>query len=776
MADQEYSEVRPKGERRYTASHWGIYGVETDGNRPKLVAYEGDSDPSPIGFHQLDDDVARLRVRRPAIRKSWLEEGPGKASHLRGREPFVEVTWDVALDLVAKELARIKDRYGNTSIFGGSYGWSSAGRFHHAQSQVHRFLNMIGGYVRSVDTYSLGAGMVILPHVVAPAAELNAMHTSWDVMARRTRLFVAFGGVPLKNTQISSGGAADHRVRNGLHAMGQAGVRFVNISPVRDNLDPGAPVTWMPIRPNTDTALMLALAQTLLSEDLHDVAFLDRYCVGFESFRAYLDGSEDGQPKTPEWAAPITGVASGAIRALARDMAATRTMLNVTMSLQRAAHGEQPFWAVIALACMLGQIGLPGGGFGVGYGAMNSIGSPHPLYNGPVLPQGTNAVREFIPVARIADMLLHPGEHFSYNGGDHVYPHVRLVYWAGGNPYHHHQDLNLLREAWKRPESIFVHEQFWTATAKHADVVLPATTTLERNDIGTAVREGHIVAMRKVVDPVGEARDDFAIFADLSKRLGCSEAYTENLDEEDWLRRLYKVQAASAKAAGIELPDFDTFWDLGVVALSAYDEPVIMLEAFRNDPDKAPLRTPSGRIEVASEKIAGFNLLDCPGHPAWLEPFEWLGAPAARDFPIHLLSDQPSRRLHSQLDHSSHSMAGKINGREPVYMNIGDAASRGISAGDAVAVFNGRGRCLAAAVLTEDVMPRVARMATGAWYDPDEASGVERHGNPNAITLDRGASGLSQGCAAQTCLVEIERVEEDAQVPCAHRLPVFTGS
>jgi biotin/methionine sulfoxide reductase len=156
----------------YTASHWGIYEVGRTKGGPKLTPYRGDSDPSPIGLHQLDDSLMRLRIRRPAIRRSWLRHGPGAAPELRGREPFVEVEWDEALDLVGTEIGRVRDRFGNTSIFGGSYGWSSAGRFHHAQSQVHRFLNACGSYVRHVDSYSLGAGRALMPRIVAPMDEL----------------------------------------------------------------------------------------------------------------------------------------------------------------------------------------------------------------------------------------------------------------------------------------------------------------------------------------------------------------------------------------------------------------------------------------------------------------------------------------------------------------------------------------------------------------------------------------------------------------------------
>ena len=311
-------------------------------------------------------------------------------------------------------MKRVRERHGNEAIFGGSYGsygWSSAGRFHHAQSQVHRFLNAIGGYVRSTDSYSLGAGCVLMPHIVAPMDELMAGHHSWDVLAEHTRLLVAFGGIPAKNAQITAGGVSEHRVRPGLALLAKAGCRIVDFRSVHDNLDAlEGSVEWIPIRPNTDTTTMLGIAGELLRAGRHDTAFLRRYCVGFETWSDYLTDGTDGVVKDSEWAAPITGVSAERLRQLAGELAETRSFINVAWSLQRAEHGEQPFWAAVGLAAMRGQIGLPGGGFGVGYAPANLMGSPHVKFAGPTLPQGSNAVGAFIPVARIADMLLDPGE------------------------------------------------------------------------------------------------------------------------------------------------------------------------------------------------------------------------------------------------------------------------------------------------------------------------------------------------------------------------------
>ncbi|MBV8193682.1 MAG: molybdopterin-dependent oxidoreductase [Alphaproteobacteria bacterium] len=758
--------------RTLTAAHWGVYELEYDqaGNARRLHPFSLDPDPSPIGLHMLSDEVARLRVRRPAVRKSWLENGPGSHPVRRGQEPFVELPWDEALDLVAGELARVRSAHSNRAIFGGSYGWSSAGRFHHAQSQVHRFLNAIGGYVRHQDSYSLGAARVLMPHIVAPMEELMAMHTSWDVLAEHCKLFVSFGGVPHKNSQINAGGATLHHVKAGLFAMREKGVRFVNVTPTADDLDTGGAVEWLAIRPNTDAALILALCHTLWRENLYDRDFLDRCTVGFDKFAPTLAG------KDAAWAEKITGIPATRIVALARDMAATRTTVSIGWALQRSHHGEQPFWALVTLACMLGQIGLPGGGIGVGYGPVNLMGSAHPKFPGPTLPQGTNAVRDFIPVARFCDMLLDPGGCISYNGQQLTYPDIRLIYWAGGNPFHHHQDLNRLRRAWQKPETIIINEQFWTPAARLADIVLPATTSLERDDIGYGSREPFLIAMKKAREPIGEARDDYWIFGQLARRLGAAETFTEGRDTFAWLRHLYEQARTKSAAGGVAIPPFDAFWEAGIAKAEGTNREPVMLASFRADPAARPLKTPSGRIEIFSERIASFGYDDCPGHATWLEPAEWLGGRTAERYPLHMLSDQPTDKLHSQLDHSPHARATKIKGRQPITLHPADASARGIADGDLVRVFNDRGACLAAARLSDRIRRGVVRLSTGAWFDPSDAGSnqpLEKHGNPNALTLDIGASKLSQGCIAQTCLVEIERFDGRAPAVTAHQPPML---
>ncbi|HEX4356036.1 MAG TPA: molybdopterin-dependent oxidoreductase [Pseudonocardia sp.] len=759
------------------SSHWGAFTAAEDGDRLRIEPHPLDPDPSPLLANLTDAVHHRARVARPAVRRGWLERGPG-ADRARGSDEFVEVDWATALDLLAGELSRVRAEHGNAAIYGGSYGWASAGRFHHAQSQLHRFLNCFGGFTRSVNTYSHGASAVVLPHILGAADAAQALFggTSWPVIAEHTELLVAFGGLRTSNTWVAPGGRTRHTVGGHLGAALERGMRVASFSPLRDDLPTEAGGEWLPLVPGTDVAAMLALCWVLDAEGLADRAFLRRYTVGAEHFLAYLRGELDGRPKDPEWAEALCGVAADRLRALARRMASSRTLVHVSWSLQRIEHGEQPVWAGIALAAMLGQLGLPGGGFGHGYGSMADVGGGQTPYTRPGLAQGHNPVTSFIPVARVSDMLLHPGELFDYNGGRQPYPHVRLVYWTGGNPFHHHQDLRRLREAFTRPDTVVVHEPYWTAAARHADIVLPATTTVERDDLGVGRGDSHLLAMKRVRAPFGEARDDYEIFVGLAERLGIADAFTEGRDPARWLAHLYEQWRAGLTAQGLELPDFDRFWAAGEVALPGHRHDRVLLAEFRADPERHPLGTPSGRVELYSATVAGFGYPDCPGYPRWLEPHDWLGGPAARRYGLHLIANQPAARLHSQLDMGVHSQSSKVAGREPVRLHPEDAEARGIRAGQVVRVFNDRGSCLAGAVLSEHVRRGVVQLSTGAWFDPSSELATCAHGNPNVLTADRGTSRLAQGCTGQHALVDVEPIAAPIPPVRAYDPPTFTAA
>ena len=746
--------------RTPSLAHWGAFNALVENGRViGCEPFVRDALPSPMLAAMPEMVHSPLRIARPAIREGWREGRPRS-----GADRFREVSWDEALDLVAGELTRVRGTYGDTAIFGGSYGWSSAGRLHHARTLVRRFLFLGGGCVDQIGNYSWGAAQFLLPHVIGTYQPVTGRVTDWNSVVKHTQLVIAFGGLRLENSQVTSGGTGSHVLESWLGRAKAAGIEFVVISPSRSDAPGFLNAQWLAIRPNTDTALMLALAHTLLVEQRHDAAFLDRYCTGFETLRRYLLGADDSTPKDADWASAICGIDADSIRNLARRAANTRSLITCTWSLQRAHHGEQPYWAAIALAAMLGGIGLPGGGFAFGHGSLSGVGVPRADLPGPEVSTPPNPARSAIPVARIADMLLAPNGAYEFNGRRGIYPDIRLVYWAGGNPFHHHQDLNRLRKAWQKPDTIIVHDSWWTPTARHADIVLPATTSLERSDVGGSSRDPYVFAMHRAIAPLGDARHDFEIFRDLARRLGYEDAFTEGRDEMAWCRSIYeRVRSGSAKQ-NVALPDFDTFWADGFVELPLPDEDFVLFDDFRRDPQRHPLKTPSGKIEIASQTIADFGYADCPPHPAWLPPAEWLGSTTAERWPLHLITHQPAGRLHSQLDPASVSRGHKLHGRERIRLHPQDAEPRGINTGDVVRVFNDRGACLAAAQVEAAMRPRVAIMATGAWFDPALADGEpERHGNPNVLTLDIGTSRLTQGPSALSALVEVERW--DAALP-----------
>ncbi|GGE61288.1 molybdopterin-dependent oxidoreductase [Actibacterium pelagium] len=739
--------------RRVTSSHWGAFEVDVEDGR--IVAtrpFSEDPDPSKIPDILPAAVHHKTRVARPSIRRGWFEK---RRSGERGSDAFVEVPWDEALDIAAEEIGRIIGSHGNEAIFGGSYGWGSAGRFHHAQSQVHRFLNCIGGYVASVGSYSTGCAQSIMPHVfgVDFLKLLYEHQDSWQTIHDYTETLVMFGGVNPKNSQVSMGGVTQHETAVWFERFSRKGLRCVNVGPQRTDAPDGC--EWLPVPPASDTALMLALAFVLETEGLTDHAFLARYTTGFDRFRAYLMGESDGTPKDPDWAASLCGVERDVIRELARRMASTRTLITVAWSLQRGEHGEQPYWMSAVLAAMIGQIGLPGGGVGYGYGAIGGVGKSLRGLRGMTFPQLENPIKTNIPVARIGDMLRNPGQVYDFNGQRNPFPDIRLIYWAGGNPFHHHQDLNALHEAWQLPETIIVNEPWWTATAKRADIVFPATTPYEREDISRSNLDDFLFHMPQLIPPVGDARDDYDIFTGLATRLGAGKSFTEHRSAAEWISLLYTEYRDHAADAGVDVPELDELKMKNWVRLPIkYDGPNRTFFArFREDPSAFPLETPSGRIEIFSETINGFGYDDCPGHPVWLPPSEWPGAATAKA-PLHLVSPQPGDKLHSQLE----CALADAEGARPVTLVIHpeDAGPRGIKTGDIIRVFNARGACRAHARVSNDIRAGVVSLPTGAWLG-DPSDNIDPHGNPNVLTKDVGTSRLGQGCSAHTTLVDVDK-------------------
>ena len=744
---------------KFVSTHWGTYETSKNNKQNlKLKKWSKDPNPSKFGYGLIDAATSDLRINQPFIRKQWLQDRNNNKK-LRGLDEFVPVSWEKAIDLTASELRNIKKEFGNKAIYAGSYGWASAGRFHHAKSQLNRFFNLFGGFSSSFQSYSYAAAQTLLPHVVGhDLYSFLDEHNTWNTLEKDCDLIVMFGGMPLKNSQVSAGGVGKHTTELGLKKCVESGTKFINISPNANDSAKFLKAKQISIIPNTDTALMLSLAYLLIITKNYDEAFIEKYTTGFNELKSYVLGEKNNQPCTPEWASNITSIPIKTIKWLAEEISKNKTMISISWSLQRASAGEQPLWMGISLASMLGHIGTEGGGIGFGYASVNSTGDVFKKIPWKSLPQGTNPIKDFIPVARVTDMLEKPNQVFKYDGRILKYPDIKLIYWAGGNPFHHHQDLNRLVKAWQLPKTIIVNEIWWNAQARHADIILPANTALERNDIMLNPRDPTIIANKKTIPNIGQSKSDFEIFTNLAKQLGFENSFTENKSEREWLKYIWNESKRISKKVNLDLPDFEKFWEDGFFEVPIEKTKKIMFENFRKNPNENPLNTPSGKIEITSNTIKNFNLDKCKGHPTWIEPYEWLGK--IDNYPMHLISNQPEYRLHSQLDNAEYSIKNKIKNREPVLINIEDAKEKKIKNNDIVLIFNERGKVLAGARLTDKIMKGVLVLSTGAWFDPDYEINADLHGNPNVLTKDIGTSELSQGPTSHTCLVDIRKAKQ----------------
>lgn len=799
LAADKLTALKKNGEI-LTAARWGILKVSVkNGKIVKSAPWKITSKIPNTLQNTMADLVYNTRIKAPMVRKSYLADPDNPKPELRGLDEWVEVKYEDAIKLVARELKKTREQKGASSVFAGSYGWQSTGNVHVSRTLLHRFMNLSGGFTGVTGDYSTGAAQVIMPHVTG-SNQVYEQQTSWPVVLENSKVVVFWGLNPISTLRVAWT-SSDEQGFKYFEQLKNSDKEIIIIDPIKTVSGKyfEGKARWIAPRPNTDVAMMLGMAQHLYSQGKYDKEFLQNYTVGFEKFVPYLTGQSDGVAKTPEWASEICGIGADVIKELAIKFYENRTMIMAGWGIQRAHHGEQAHWMIVTLCAMLGQIGLAGGGFGFSYhyanggaptcaggviGGMNAasvgvvkdgkfLGLAQDQKQGGEAAQAwlVNTAKVAFPLARIADVLLNPGKTIDANGAKITYPQIDFIYWVGGNPIVHHQDTNTNIKAWRKPRTIVVNEIYWTPTAKMADIVFPTTTEYERNDITMSgdYSNMHIIPMKQVVAKQHGAKDDYQIFTDLCKAYadGLAEVYTDGgKTEMDWIKEFYEGAASAVNAntaLGIQMPSFEQWWEKNEPT-EFYETPesaaYVSFEDFRNDPVLEALGTPSGLIEIYSDTIAAMNYKDCGAHPMWFEPVEWLGM---KDKPakFHLLSLHPLDRLHSQQSNTSNRKRYAVADREPVLINTEDAKELGIKQGDLVRVFNARGEILAGANVSDDIMRGVVQIFEGAWYDPN-AEGLCKNGNPNVLTIDLPTSELANGNISHTALVNIELYKHKA--------------
>ncbi|ENQ5769861.1 trimethylamine-N-oxide reductase TorA [Vibrio fluvialis] len=765
------------GTWKVSGSHWGAFRAQIYGGKVQAIKpLETDKHPTDMLNGIKGIIYSPSRVRYPMVRLDWLKKHK-YSTETRGNNRFIRVTWDEAIDLFYRELERVQKQYGPWALHAGQTGWNQTGAFHNCTAMMQRAVGMHGNYITKVGDYSTGAGQTIMPYVLG-STEVYAQGTSWTEILKHSDNIILWANDPVKNLQVGWN-CETHQSFGYLDQLkekiAKGEVNVVSVDPVKNKTQRFLQNDHLYINPQTDVAFMLAVAHVLYTEDLYDKKFISTYCLGFDDFIQYVLGNtKDKIERTPEWAAKICGVTPESIRDFARMLVKGRTQLLFGWCIQRQEHGEQPYWMGAVLAAMIGQIGLPGGGISYGH-HYSGIGVPSTGFAGPGgfprnLDQGAkpkwdnndfNGYSRTIPVARWIDAILEPGKKINHNGNTVTLPGFKMMVISGNNPWHHHQDRNKMKRAFQKLETVVTIDFNWTATCRFSDIVLPACTQWERNDIdsyGSYSGKG-LIAMHRLVDPMFQSRTDFEIMTELTRRFGRHEEFTRGMDEMEWVRSLYN-DCKKANEGKFEMPEFDEFWEQSVLEFGE-GKPWVRHADFRKDPEINALGTPSGFIEITSRKIGRYGYEHCQEHPMWFEKTERShGGPGSDKYPFWLQSCHPDKRLHSQMCESEAFRATyAVQGREPVYINPMDAKAKGIKEGDLVRVFNGRGQLLAGAVLSDSYPRGVIRIEEGAWYGPlsEKEGAICTYGDPNTLTLDLGTSELAQATSANTCIVDFEK-------------------
>jgi len=657
----------------------------------------------------------------------------------RGEGLFERISWDEALETVAKELIRIRDTYGPAAIVLKSSAGDST--FLHGSLPFTKVLSLMGGCSLHWGYNSFEQGIY---------AELATFGTLYDRNSRddllNSRLIILWACNPAVTIH-------DTNTSWYLAQARDKGAKIVCVDARQTETAAVLADQWIPIIPGTDCAMLIAMAHVMIDNDLQDQHFLDTYTIGFEEFRDYVTGAKDGVPKTSAWAEAITSVPAGVIADLAWRYATVKpAALIAGIAAGRTAFGEQYHRAAMTLAAMTGNIGIHGGN--AAGRSWTSIGMYPFLKKGNFMRSVANPVvqkmpafKNFLPArikygrgtgvycaTQLADALL--------NGKAGGYPaDYKMLFIVNCNYPNQNPHINKAVAGLKKMEFIVTVEQFMTPAARWADIVLPSNTFLERNDLTHGESVPYFGFQKKAVDSVGESKSQLQMAIELADKLGLTEF--KNLTEDDILRDMMKETVVS---------DYDLFKEKSIHRLELA-EPYVAFKKEIEDPANHPFPTPSGKIEIYSQQLADMHDPSLPPIPTYIETWESRNDPIAPRYPLQLITVHMNRRAHTQFETLSWLKEVEV---QQVQINPVDARARAIADGDKVKVFNDRGATLLPARLTERIMPGVVAISEGAWYTPDE-NGVDLSGGPNVLLKDEISPG--GGFITNTCLVQVKKEE-----------------
>lgn len=751
------------------------------------------------------------RLKYPMKRKHW-EPGGGDKS-LRGKDEWVRISWDEALDHIANELKTAKEKYGNRSIL------VTKG------PEISRTLGLYGGFCNYWNTNSFGTWSLTPRRVGFQVGVFDqTINDRFDLRNADTIIMLSM------NPAWSAMGSSSWHY---LQAK-KAGAKFIGIDPFYNDTYALLEADWIPVRPTTDTALLLAVAYVLITEDdpakkpLIDWDFLKRCTIGFDkdsmpvgedpkgNFKDYVLGTYDGQPKTPEWASEICGVEPNRIRQLAVSFGKTNKVAFLCgMASARTRNSDNLPQLIMTIGAMTGHMGKSGHMTGSTMHATSGNAGPALVRVGSdKLPGVTNPVDDNINANEVWNAVLEGSYNFTGSGqnfdetqylpGQKRNIDLHVIYHGAQAILQTNDGLTKGIEAHRKVDFVVSHSQFLTTNAKYADIVLPVTTEWEK--IGgfmggllkhTGNRE-MLIMYSQVTEPLYECRDDQWIAAELAKRLGIDAKKVYPFDykqqffntlasctvvKEDGktYEPLVTVTEADIKALGVTgTPQkgrigFEEFKKQGIYQVKRYpgdNYGYIGLKDFVEDPAGHPLATSaSGKMEIYCKRLAdqvnamGYSkikpiptYIDVVG--GYKDTFSDWEHQVKGEYPYQIINPHYLRRSHTVFDNVKWLKEAWQN---PVFINNQDAAANGIGEGDSILITSAFGKILRTACLTERLMPGVIALPHGAWVDMDETTGIDTGGADNILSgqvpTGQGVSGFNSG------VVNIEKYKGKAIVP-----------